>query len=69
MELDAWMAKHEISDDTLASRAGVDRSTISRIRRKKRRASPELGQKLIALSQGEVTWPELYGLPAKEEAA
>lgn len=63
------MTDRELGDDEIASRASVDRSTISKIRRKKQKPSPELAALLIAISENAITWPELYGLAVPDAQA
>lgn len=49
------MIETETSDEALAARLDVDRSTISRIRRGKRMPSPEMMQRIRQATSGAVT--------------
>jgi hypothetical protein len=57
------MRREGIDDDTLAQKALVTRSTISRLRRRKARPSPLLSRRLFELSDGEVTPNDYEDLP------
>jgi transcriptional regulator with XRE-family HTH domain len=64
MRLSDWMSKHEVDDEELASRVGSDRSTISRIRRGKRRPSWDLAEKIKASTGNAVTPDDYLSEPA-----
>lgn len=55
MRLDEWMLTNEVGDEVLATRVGYDRTTISRIRRGKRRPSWDLAERLQEVTDGKVT--------------
>ena len=55
MRLSKWMALNGMADGHLAEKTGVDRATISRIRRGKHRPSWELMLRLREMTQGAVT--------------
>jgi transcriptional regulator with XRE-family HTH domain len=67
MQLANWMAEHGVRDEDLAEALGVDRSTISRIRRRKQRPSLELAAGIERITKGKVG-PFSF-LPADKERA
>jgi len=69
MELSDWMRRVGLDDNALAARANVNRATISRLRRRRARPSPELASLLYSLTGGQVTPNDFYDLPALPDAA
>ncbi len=73
MTLAEWMAANDVSDETLAAKLDIDRSTASRIRRSKLLPSSALIAKIAAFTGGEVQPNTFFGLPpaaaAEHEAA
>lgn len=67
MTLQQWMDANGVTDDALAVRAGVDRSTISRVRRGKIAPSLALAGTLNSITAGCV--PMQSFLPREEAAA
>lgn len=67
MKLRFWMKARCLIDQDMADRAGVDRCTISRIRRGVNRPSWELAARIKAATLGAVTADDF--LPAPTEAA
>lgn len=63
-----WMVEAEITDETLATAVGVDRTTISRIRRGKQEPSSALIRKIVLFAEGGLSADDLLGLTAKELA-
>lgn len=59
MRLSQWMADTHTSDEALALRIGVDRSTISRIRRGTRRPSADLMRAIREATGGAVSADDL----------
>lgn len=59
MQLDDWMKENGLSDEQLAERVGSARTTISRIRRGKRRPSWNLAARLKEVTGGKVTLDDL----------
>jgi len=55
MKLNDWMNAAGITDEALAARLEVDRTTISRIRRGTRMPSPEMMRKIREGTDGSVT--------------
>lgn len=68
MRLNEWMNAGSISDEALAARLEVDRTTISRIRRGTRMPSPEMMRKIRDATNGSVTANDFVH-EAGEEAA
>lgn len=55
MRLSDWMSMNGVNDDQLAEKVGVDRATISRIRRGKHKPSWPLLLKLREITAGAVS--------------
>lgn len=49
---------------TIAYRLGVTESAVHSWRTGIRRPKPEHAKALICLSEGQITWEDIYGLPA-----
>jgi transcriptional regulator with XRE-family HTH domain len=69
MKLSEYLKRAELSDEEFATRCGVDRTTILRVRTGKNRPSPALMER-IALETGGAVQPNDYfdGLPEAEAA-
>ncbi|HEX5321471.1 MAG TPA: YdaS family helix-turn-helix protein [Stellaceae bacterium] len=63
------MAETSTSDEALADRLGVDRSTVSRIRRGTRQASATLMRLIYDATGGAVTANDLVHAGSSSEAA
>lgn len=59
MKLSEWMKKNGWTDETLAPQVEADRTTISKIRRGKRRPSPDLALRLFEFSRHKVELEQL----------
>lgn len=64
MQLEAWMAEHDVGDAELAKLAQTDRTTISRIRRGKQRPSLDLAARLAEATGNAVTPNDFVGIEA-----
>lgn len=64
MRLNEWMTETGTTDDALAALVGVDRSTISRIRRGARVPSFATMQAICEATGGRVQPNSFFGLPA-----
>ena len=62
MKLAEWMEWKAVSDKALASRVGVARASISRLRRGKMNPSMELARRLYAATDGAVQPNDLVDL-------
>ncbi len=68
MTLAEWMTKHGVKDRAMAERLGVDRSTVSRVRRAKQIPSSNLIAAIAEASGGAVQ-PNSFFQPPYVEAA
>lgn len=55
MRLSDYLTKHKLSDDTFAERIGVNRSTVSRLRRTNQKPSEETLAAIVRVTNGKVT--------------
>lgn len=69
MTLAEWMARHGVDDDSLAEMLGVDRSTVSRIRRGKQIPSKDTMAAIVGVTGGDVEPNAFFGLSEPENAA
>ena len=67
MTLAEWMASNDFTDDLLAERLDIDRSTASRFRRGKLLPSSAVIAKIAELTKGEVQPNTFFGLPPAAE--
>lgn len=65
MTLSDWMAQEGITDEQMAEKCGVDRVTISRVRRHVNRPSWSLVLKIKDLSGGAVTADDFAIMPSE----
>ena len=63
MTLAQWMAANGVSDDQAAAQLGIDRSSVSRLRRGKHAPSWRLLPLIVAMTNGAVTAESFFGLP------
>jgi transcriptional regulator with XRE-family HTH domain len=54
MKLGSWMEREGVADEAFASRCGVDRTTILRVRRGTHKPSPVLMEEIARQTNGEV---------------
>jgi len=66
MTLQEWMSSTSQSDDEVARSLEADRSTISRIRRRKIHPSKTMTEALIRLSGGAIDLASFFDLPVTE---
>lgn len=59
MTLDIWLTRRGLNNTEFAEMIGVDRSQISRIRRRLQVPTPETGRKIVAVTKGQVGWRDL----------
>lgn len=62
MKLADWMALHGLTDDDLAQRLGVDRSSASRYRRGKQIPASTIMVKIAEVTEGEVRPDSFFDL-------
>lgn len=74
MELDDWLEEQAMSSSEcgrkLKKHVGrvVNVSTISRIRRHIENPTQKVAKGIVALTNGAVTWEDLYATPVKKSA-
>lgn len=59
MELAQWMSEQGLTDDAFARRIGVERSTMTRLRQKKRRPGDGVCLRIMNETKGAVTLDDL----------
>jgi transcriptional regulator with XRE-family HTH domain len=59
MKLDAYLEKHQESEEDFATRAGIGRATVFRIKKSGFAQSVAVIRKIVAACGGEITWDEL----------
>jgi transcriptional regulator with XRE-family HTH domain len=69
MTLAAWMRNQGIADEDLAATLGIDRSTVSRLRRGRKIPSTRLMEKIAQATDGAVTPNDFFDLTAAKDAA
>jgi len=60
MKLDDYMSTFNIEPKTLADFCGVTVQAISQYKLGKRKPKPEIAQRIVAYTRGEVAWSDLY---------
>ena len=60
MTLDRWLRETGTKEEALAETIGVAQGTINRYRRGYRAPRPEIARKIVAATEGAVTFEELY---------
>lgn len=70
MNLEQWRKIQGLTNNRLADMVGVNKSTISRLRRGVTKPSPDTAKAIVELTDGAVTLGDLYGgnLRKKEKA-
>lgn len=61
MKLEDWRLLQGLSNNRLAEMLGVDKSTVSRLRRRVTVPLPETAKKIVELTDGNVSMADLYG--------
>jgi DNA-binding XRE family transcriptional regulator len=71
MKLEEWMREQDVDDDGLAAQLGVDRTTVSRIRRGRQKPSWDLVGRIVTTTGGAVKADDFLARcgPAGYEAA
>jgi Helix-turn-helix. len=61
MNLEQWRKIQGLTNNRLADMVGVNKSTISRLRRGVTKPSPDTAKAIVELTDGAVTLGDLYG--------
>lgn len=61
MDFERWRLEQGLTNNRVAEMLGVDKSTVSRIRRGVSAPMPDTANAIVALTKGKVTLQDLYG--------
>ena len=68
MDFELWRLEQGLTNNRVAEMLGVDKSTVSRIRRGVSAPMPDTAKAIVALTKGKVTMQDLYGGKSRDRS-